>query len=87
MILMDHEGEILLDIAEIANEWKPSKLASALLKRGWDTDTVIDGLKRVFEIQTNAYEEGRVSPFRRSVFWKVQTHRPFWRRWFFRGKA
>ncbi len=79
MILIDFEGEILLDIAEIAIKQNRAAIQSGLAKRGWSEEHVEAGLSRAFSIETNGYPEGRTSPFLEIP------KRPFWRRWFSRG--
>lgn len=64
MIIMDHEGEILLDIAELslATTRRAKTLMSKLEEKGWTQDQVTEALVRVHEIKTNDHEEGRDLP-------------------------
>lgn len=80
MILIDYEGEILLDIAEIAVEHLHSELVSKLARRGWTEDQVEAALVRAFSIPTNGHPEGRSAPFM-GAFEPVA----WWRRWFHIG--
>lgn len=82
MILIDYEGEILLDITEIAVEHIRPTLGPELAKRGWSEDQVETGLVRAFSVPTNGYPEGRSAPcigaFEPVAWWR------FWHRWWFR---
>ena len=73
MILIDYEGEILCDIAEIAFDRMPRKLTRELVSRGWTSEQVGEGLRRAFGVPTNRYPKGRLSP--------IPDLRPWWRRW------
>ena len=81
MILIDYEGEILLDIIELVDDETRGKIARGLVEfRGYTPHQIVAGMERVCSVPTNAYPKARVPRFTYADFDSAPV--AWWRRWF-----